>query len=484
MILKNELMFKRLLKAIYESPTMLNWINQVSIFFHGIFITSIILIKFPNLEYSFWMLLKTLLYFGLLAESGLGYTIERAVSAFYAGAKKLPRNAKEYRESDERSGQPNLENLKELLYTTKFVYAFLSIITILILTTAGIALMWNLFEQANHSTEFWTAYIFMILQTLVSLQTIKWRSFMTGTQHLSQLYRFNTLIGIIRIFGYLILLLNNLGIAYLMLYNLCENIFVYFYLNRFVLNWFQTQNIQIKNHFRINKDIFNSLWSVSWKSGLNTWSYFFTSKGIELITSQLKDTALMASYLFTNSILGFIKSFAQSPVAVQYPYFYKLLAVKDYSRMRMESAPRIFLANLIMVSGIIAFGLFGNLFLDVIHADDKSIVPFAIYVIISTFLFLELNGLFHGTFYLTTNAVPFLLPGIITSVFMVLLGFLVLPKYGLLGLVLVQLILNMGCNFWYSTYLSLKLIHWPFKKYLHDIFVNGSKYWIHKLTKI
>ena len=91
-------MFGRIINKVSSSPTLLNWVNQLTIFVHGLFITSLILIKFPNLDYSFWMLLKTMTAFGLLAEAGLGRTIERSVAFFYAGASKLPRNKKEYKE--------------------------------------------------------------------------------------------------------------------------------------------------------------------------------------------------------------------------------------------------------------------------------------------------------------------------------------------------------------------------------------------------
>jgi len=477
-------MFRKVFNTIYNSPTLMNWINQFSVFFHGIFVTSLILIKFPNIEYSFWMLLKTLTYFGLLAESGLGYTIERAASTFYAGASRIPANAREYHEIRPESGNPNFEGLKELLYTTKFVYAVLSLVTMLILSSAGIAILWNLFKQSHQNMEFWAAYLFMILQASVSLQTIKWRSLMTGTQNLSQLYRFNTLLGVIRIFGFLVLLMNNLGIVYLMAYSFIEQVVTYIYIRKFVTKWFARFDVHLSNSYRINKAIFNSLWSVSWKSGLNTWGYFFTSKGIEMIASQIKDSALMASYLFTNSIIGFIKNIAQSPVSVRYPYFYKLLAKKDFVQMKTESAPRIFLANFLMFSGVIGFGLLGNWFLDFIHAEDKSLVPMSIYAIISCFLIFELNSLFHGTFYLTTNDVPFLIPGMITGILMVIIGMWALPRYGLLGLVSVQLSLNLACNFWYSTYLSLKLLKWPLKSYIYDVVVGGPKYWTRRIVNM
>jgi hypothetical protein len=296
-------MFKRITDRFLNSPTLMNWLNQSTAFIHGIFITSLVLIKFSDIDYSFWMLLKTLTAFGILAEAGLGRTVERSVSFFFAGVSKLPKNKKEYDESRGESGAPNLSQLAELLYTTKYIYLILSIVTILLLSTVGIAFLWNLFTQSGHDPQLWIAYILMIVQSLIILQGIKWKSFMTGTQHLVQLYTFNTIVSVIRIFGFLFILLSGLGVMHLLIYLVVETLITYVYIRFFIVRWFRKQGITLKRTFKLNKEIFSSIWSVSWKSGLNTWGFFFTNRGVELIISQLKDTSLMASFLFTTSIL-------------------------------------------------------------------------------------------------------------------------------------------------------------------------------------
>ena len=475
---------KILLKAI-NSPTIMSWTSQMTIFFHGIFVTTLLLIKFPRLEYSFWMYLKILAMFGLLAESGFGHTIERAVAYFFAGAKMLPRNIDEYKKSNEKAGTPNFTKLIDLLYTTRFIYMLLCILTIIILSTVGIALLWsNFFVKTDHSIIFWTTYILMVIRTFISFQSIKWRSFMTGTRHVAELHQYNTIVGVVRIIAFIAILMSNLGMVYLMSFLLLEVAFTNYYLSSFVRKWFRKNNCRIRNSYRFNKQIFSSLWSVSWKSGLNTWGHFFASRGIDLITSQIKDTAIQANYLFTVSILGFITNIAHSPVNVNYPIYYSHMAVKKYDQLKQKASQSMFLTFIIMIAGFVLFGLLGNFFLDIIGAEDKRLVVFYIYLIICVNKFLELHAIIHGTFYISTNSVPFLIPGLTTGVLSVIICFIIYPVYGLLGIVAVQLILNMACNYWFSPYLSLKLINWPFKNYLYDIFFKGIKYWIKRISSI
>lgn len=303
---------------------------------------------------------------------------------------------------------------------------------------------------------------------------------MTGTQHLIQLYRWNTIVSVIRILGFLTILLSGWGVMHLMIYLVVETTVTYTYIRFFVIRWFGKQEITIKRSSKLDKEIFASIWSVTWKSGLNTWGYFFANRGVELIISQLKDTALMASFLFTYSILGFIRNIAQTPITVKYPEMYALMSGKKFERLKFIASPRIFLSLAIMIVGFVSFGLLGNWLLDII-GTDKKIVPVTIFILMSVYLLFEANALIHGTIYISTNAVPFLIPSIITGVATFGLGMLVLPKWGLLGLVSLQVILNFGNNFWYSTYLSLKLIQWSFRDYLYDVFIGGPKYWINSL---
>ena len=471
-------MIRKAVRRVLESPTLMNWINQSAVFVHGIFITSLILVKFSNLDYSFWMLLKTLTAFGILAEAGLGRTIERSVAFFFSGATKLPRNKKEYEAYKPESDDPNIEQLAQLVYTTKFIYLILSGAMILLLTTAGIAFLWNLFTQSGHDPMLWAAYFLMILQSSLMLQSIKWKSFMTGTRHLIQLYRVSTIFSVIRIFGFLALLLSGFGVAHLMGYLLVEHIIAYIYYRTFMTRWFRSRGLILNRGFKLNKEIFASIWSVSWKTGLNTWGFFFTNRGVELITSQLRDTTLMASFLFTTSILRFIRNIAQVPITVKYPELYGFMSGKRFDKVKQIVSPRIFISLLIMCIGFFGFGATGNWLLDLIGAESKSLVPATIFILMSVYLLFESHSLIHGTIYISTNAVPFLIPGLITGLATFILGSLVLPKWGLMGLIILQVALNFGNNFWYSTYLNLKLIHWPFKDYLLQVFIKGPAYWI------
>ena len=107
---------------------------------------------------------------------------------------------------------------------------------------------------------------------------------------------------------------------------------------------------------------------------------------------------------------------------------------------------------------------------------------FCLYKTICLILFFDLHALIHGGFYISTNDIPFLIPSLITGASIFGFGLLIIRPYGLMGLILLQFFCMAACNFWYSTYLSLKLLHWPFPIYVRNIILNGPRYWSNKLT--
>ena len=473
-------MLSKIFKKIVNNPTLMTWTKEISTFSHGLIVTPIILVRFTHEELAFWYLLQIMVGFGLLSEAGFAHTLERSVAYFFEGAKRLPKNLKDYKNSQERSNQINFNQLTELLYTAKSIYLILSFFTIALLSSVGIIILWNrFFIDTGHRTDFWIAYILMVINAFATIQCLKWTSFMSGTRHVAELNGFRTIVGAVRILGFLTILLANLGVEFLMLYLVLEMICANIYYKKFIINWYKKYNIKIKNKFSINKQIFSSLWSVTWKSGLNYWGYFFTQYGISLLIAQMKDKVTVANFLFTQRMLGFIRRIAEAPVNAHYPIYYSLMAVKKYDDIKKEVSQRAFISYLLLIVGFISFGFLGNILLDLI-GTDKRIVETSIYILLCTYLFFEWNALLHGTLYISTNAVPFLIPALFSGTATVVIGYFVLPHYGVLGLVWMQVLLNLLCNFWFSTYLSLKLIKWPFYRYLYDIVINGPKYWINK----
>ena len=83
---------------------------------------------------------------------------------------------------------------------------------------------------------------------------------------------------------------------------------------------------------------------------------------------------------------------------------------------------------------------------------------------------LELHHGFHAQIYMGSNHVPFLLPGLISGIIILGIGSYVISQYGLIALVLTQLLVQLSFNNWYPVYLNLKLLDWGLSDYFLTIF--------------
>ncbi len=107
---------------------------------------------------------------------------------------------------------------------------------------------------------------------------------------------------------------------------------------------------------------------------------------------------------------------------------------------------------------------------------ETRFVPLTIFAIIVITEILDLHASFHATIYTSTNHVPFVLPATISGALIVGIGFLTLPTYGILGIVVTKFVVQWFVNNWYAPMLSLRLLKWPFLNYLYQFPVYGVKF--------
>jgi hypothetical protein len=462
-------------KKITSSATLMTWSNQFVNFGSALFILPLLLKRFDELEIAFWFMVNIFIQLARLADSGFGPTLIRAVSYFKAGAKSLPLNKKDFEEIEvTEKGSPNLSKMADLLSTSNRIYLILSLFAMLLLSTLGVAVTWNIFEMSDFRPDFIWAFVLIIVNSYIVLQTVKWTSFMTGLDFVAKSNGFYSILGSIRVFVYIAILLIYPSVLLLIAYNLLTSIAIFLYLRNYVRKWFAKQKVDLRKHKTFDKEIFKAIWPATWKLGGIYWGNYLITYGTSIIIAQIDDTALMAGFLFTQRIMFIIRRIAEAPFYANIQKTYKLLAFKDFVGLKKLVSMNVFLAMSIVFSSLTIIGVFGNWGLELLGIETR-IVPPIIYVLMMLMTAFEIHGAMHGTIYSSTNLVPFLIPSLVSGAVVVIGGFLVLPVYGVLGLVLLQFLTQLSFNYWYSWYLSLKLVKWPLLEYLKDVLRAGVR---------
>ena len=472
-----------MIKKILNNPILMSWARGIVGIVGPMFIFPLVLVVYSDIEQSFYLITSAIIGLALMADSGFGSTTVRAVAYFRAGADYIPRTKKEYDEAEDiKDNTPNLVKLKNLLSTTKRIYLILNIVLFLIMSIGGVAVIWNIMKQSGHRIDLWLAYGLLLPYAAITIGNIRWSSFMRGLDYVAQEARFNTLVNAMRMILFVIFLSFKLKPVYLSIGYIGEALVTRIYLRNFVINWFKMNNVFKTKGKVFDNTIFKSLWSASWRNAVIQWGNYFVEQGNSIIVAQISDVKLMANFLFTIRLLRMTLNFSKTTLFAKIPLIFKLSAEKRTNELRQTASRYIFLGLCMAFSSYFVLGAVGNLGLELLHTD-RRLMPLFFFAIMALTEILDMHSSFHASIYTSTNHIPFLLPTIISGAVIFLVGYnVVMPIYGIMGIILLRFFVQLAFNNWYAVYLNLKFLHWPLFSYFYEMPFFGIK-WITMQTR-
>jgi hypothetical protein len=308
----------------------------------------------------------------------------------------------------------------------------------------------------------------------VMITSIKWSSFARGLGYLSLEARISTLMDAFQVVIFVVILTLKLPPVYLVGIMLLSVIGKLLWLRKFVLKWFREQGIIHIEKRYFDRQIFHSLWGATWRNAGLSWGNYAIISGTSIVVAQIKDPVMMASFLMTMRVINIIGGFARAPFYANIPKIYELAAKKDFKNLKIRASEYIFVGLAVLAAGFGAVALLGNWSFGLIGIETRFL-PLAILLIIFVTEILNWHSAFHASIYISTNHVPFLIPSTVSGGLIIGLGLLVLPKYGVFGLVVTQFFIQLAFNNWFAVWLSLRLLNWNLFNYLRVMPVHGVK---------
>jgi hypothetical protein len=135
----------------------------------------------------------------------------------------------------------------------------------------------------------------------------------------------------------------------------------------------------------------------------------------------------------------------------------------------------MFLGLSIMVIACVLMIFFGDAAFSMLNKESR-LVPTGILVIMVLTQLLDSHSTFHAGIYISTNHVPFVIPSLVSGIVILGVGFMIMPVYGLIGIILLKFLVQISFSNWYAMVLSLKLLNWPLKNYIYEFPILGSKF--------
>jgi hypothetical protein len=457
---------------------MMTWTRDFVRIGVPIFVVPLVIAFYTPEEQTFYFMIQILFAFAIVADAGISSVVVRATSYFYAGAKKIPKNRKEFDNSEGIRGQsPNFVGITELFKTTHWIYLIITVFTVLMLSTGGVAAFWNLMSQTGHRKDMWAAYGVLVVYFGIYMSNVRWSSFMRGLDYVAQEARFTTLTTSIRIILWIILLSFKQKPLALTLSLLLEGIVFHIYYRTFINKWLRKQKVNFIGKGRFNKELFMTLWPAAWRMGGIQLGNFFVERGNNILILQIPDTALMANFTFTTWILKTIFNFSLTPVYSRLPVLFKYAAEKNFLSLKRSAAGYMFIGLSIIILAYAFIGAAGNPLLENLNVDRRIIYPLYLFIIMALTEILDIHSSFHAGVYTSTNHIPFFFPTIISGTVIFFVGlYYALPLYGVAGIIFTRFIVQLCFNNWYAMYLNLHFLKWPLSDFIVDLPKYGFRY--------
>lgn len=348
------------------------------------------------------------------------------------------------------SNTPNYRLLSIVIKTSKYVYKRISWIVLIIMLTFGSAYIYKVtdgFTSVNNSLIIWITYS---VSTFFNTYFNYLNCLLLGS---GKIYESN--IGMILskatyIIVCIILLLIGYGLFSIVIANFISPFVQRYYSYKVFytveMNTLLTDKVS-KDEI---KDTFNAIWYNAKKLGINFVGAYLINKCAMFLIGFYFSLETIASYGLLIQITGVISSVSAIPLSTYYPKLSSLIVLNDTQGIKKIIALTNIIYWICMVLGCITLILFAPYILALIGSN--TVLPSnTICIIYLIIIALEQNHSNFATIITSYNTVPFVKAAIYSGIAILVLTLISLQftKSGLLGVILVQGLVQLSYNNWY-----------------------------------
>lgn len=454
------------LKKLFRSPSFTSWLN------HGIAIAGPLIIiplmskVLSASELALWLLIGTITGLGLLADFGFSSTITRVVAYYQAGLISIPENEQDISASIlSKSDKINTNGLMDLIATSRKIYIYITLASLLILVLLGVPMVWNVINMSNDTSNLWAVFAIGIIYVVISIHSSRWFGIAQGFDLIHRVNIIRLIAGIIEffVFGFFILFKLNL-IFYVILY-LFKAIFFLLSTEYLVSTKFRLESGQHLNGGKFNNELFKIIWRPTRQQGIIFLGSYLINQGNSIVIAQTNDPIAISAFLFIRRILDAVRAVSQVPFSSNVQNIYKAITTKSSAERKNYLVVIIMTSIFLMIFFLIATYFMLPIIFSLFNSEIQ-IISGQIFFIMAISLLLESHHSMHATIYAVTNKVPFVWQSVGSGILIFGASMFYTIKYGILGIVITQFIVQLLVNNWYPVYLSLRMLNWPLIDYL------------------
>lgn len=401
-----------------------------------------------------WYVFMSIGTISLLFDFGFAVTFSRNITYCWSGASELKKEDASFADGAE----PNFALMKDVLITSKAIYAIIASVALLFLLTAGTLYIMGITSHVpgNAPVISWLLYAAAIF---LNLYYGYYASFLRGVGAVTQANKNILYARATHIIFVIVLLFCGGGIIGASAAYLAYGI-VFRFLGKYHFYKYQgigekLSAVKLSSSFAKLKGVFITVWHNAWREGLISICDYLCSQVSVIICSVYLPLSETGVYSIGVQLVTAITQISKTLYTAKQPELQNAYVISDTETMRrtMKSIVITFLS--LFVLGVIGFILVGRPLLRLVK--PSAVVSIPVFLGISAYQIMLGFRDCHASYFSCTNRILYLKSYIISAVAGVVLSFAAMSilNAGVWGLIAAQIISQGAYNVWY----------WPLKAY-------------------
>lgn len=437
-----------MIKKVTNSELMWAYSAQFLNVGSGIILIPIAIIFLSTEDLGLWYLFVAIASLAQLLEFGFQPTISRMTSYIYSGANELVAEG-----LPKKGSSINYQLLFDLIQASKLLYIYISVFAAMVLFILG-TLYLNTFEAFGENQYY--SWLMFASSIILNLYFTYMNGLMTGRGSQLDLYKHMA----ISKFAMVIIAIPFLTFGF-GLYSMAFSMLISTAVNRFFVykSFYDVSRedmIIVSGIKKINCRYISIVWLSAWKLGLTSVGAFLILRANQFIASSFLGLKIAASYGLTVQIFSILTTVSSMYFNLNMPKMTALQSIGDKKELKNIFNRSVLYTNLLFFSAAMCVVVFGGKVLDLLEVNT-SLLPTTIIIVMVLMYQLEVNHTVSATYLTTYNKVPFMSSALISGVMITMLSLLMVyqTNFGILGIVLSQLFVQIAYNNW----------HWPLAAY-------------------
>ena len=389
-----------------------------------------------------------------LFDFGFAVTFARNITYCWSGAKELKKEDVAFSDG----GEPDYGLMKDVLSTSKFVYAVISGIALLFLVTFGTFYVQSLTRNIHGSVPL-ISWLIYALAVFLNLYYGYYASFLRGVGAITQANKNTIYARAVQIVLVIVLLFMGAGIigacaAYLA-YGLIFRLLGKYHFYRYKGIGEKLAQVKSKTSFAKLKEVFLIVWHNAWRDGLIAVSGYLCSQVSVIICSVYMPLSQTGVYSIGVQVATAIMQISKTLYTAKQPELQNAYVNADIQTMRKTMKSIILTYVFLSLLGTAGFILVGRPLLRLVK--PSAVVSIPVFLGISAYQIILGFRDCITSYFSSTNRILYLNSFIISAIAGVILSFLAMGVFhaGVWGLIAAQTVSQAAYNVW----------HWPLMAY-------------------